>query len=132
MIASYGIWMIISSLTSAILGGGAIYLFTLKSKKKEAAATARNTEALADGSELNNVEKAIKIWRDMAEKLATELEEQRKKSDELKSQLDKLTKEVSRLSCINNKILTLLDKITPENIEQTVGEMKLIIGNEKK
>ena len=123
----FGIWSVISSVLSAVLGGGMVYLFTIKSQKRKAKAEAEMVEANADGVELSNVEKAIKIWREMAESLACELEQQRKKSDELKTQIDKLTREVCRLSSINTKILHLLHKITPENLEQIVDDMKKII-----
>ena len=124
---SYGIWMALSSLISAIMGGGAIYLFTLKAQKKKAAAEANQVEANAEGTELSNVEKAITIWRKMAEDLAKELDLQRQRSDELKIQIDNLSKQVAKLTCINSKILHLLDKITPENLAETVGEMKKLI-----
>lgn len=124
---SYGIWMALSSLISAIMGGGAIYLFTLKAQKKKVAAEANQIEANAEGTELNNVEKAVTIWRKMAEDLAKELESQRQRSEDLKIQLENLSRQVARLTCINSKILHLLDKITPENLEQTVGEMKKLI-----
>jgi chromosome segregation ATPase len=124
---SYGIWMLLSSFISAFLGGGAMYLFTLKSKKKEAAATAQNAEAIAEGQELNNVEKAIKIWREMAESLKLELADSRAKRDELALQIDKLSEQVKKLTCITGRIAKLLDKITPENIEEIKGEIKNLI-----
>lgn len=139
---AYGIWMMLSSLFSALFGGGAMYLFTVKSKKKEAAAQAHNAEAVAETTELNNVQIAIKIWREMAEKLQEELNEQKTKSLELIAEINKLSvevatlnKEVLRLTGINTKILRIIDKINPEypeNYERAVIEMKKIIGNEQR
>jgi septal ring factor EnvC (AmiA/AmiB activator) len=114
-----------------VLGGGMMYLFTLKSKKKEAAATAQNAEAMAESQELNNVEKAIAIWRKMAEDLEKELDKQRQKTVELTTQINELSKEVKRLTCINSRIMRLLDNITPDNIESTVGKMKKMIDDNR-
>lgn len=118
---SYGILMVVSGILNAILGGGLIITIkTLKSKTKEAEATARNTEALADGSELNNVEKAIKIWREVAEKMS-------EKSGVLSSQVEALTLEVNRYSTINSKIIILLDQANTNNLECIINEIKTLI-----
>jgi putative NADH-flavin reductase len=118
---SYGILMIISGILNAILGGGLlITIKTLKSKTKEAAATARNTEALAEGSELTNVEKAIKIWREVAEKMS-------EKSTVLSTQVEALTEEVNRYSIINSKIIVLLDQANTSNLECIINEIKTLI-----
>ena len=131
MFTGFGIWGVFSSLISAVLGGGMMYLFTLKSKKKEAAATAQNAEAMAESQELNNVEKAIAIGRKMAEDLEKELDKQRQKTLELTTQINELSKEVKRLTCINSRIMRLLDNITPDNIESTVGKMKKMIDDNR-
>ena len=126
---AYGIWMVLSSLISAVMGGGLIYLFTLKSQRKKAKAEAEVVEANADGVELSNVQTAIKIWREMSEKLSSELDEQMQKSEKLKGELISLSNEVYRLTNINTQVKHLIDKITPENFEQTVNIMKKIISN---
>jgi len=118
---SYGILMIISGVLNAILGGGLIITIkTLKSKTKEAEATARNTEAIAEGSEISNVEKAIRIWREVAEKMS-------EKSTVLSSQVEALTEEVNRYSTINSKIIVLLDKANTGNLECIINEIKNLI-----
>lgn len=118
---NFGIWGAVSTLISGLVGGTLISNFiTLRAQKKKANAEAK-------GSELSNVETAIKIWREMAENLSDELKEQQLKTMEMKNELEKLTKEVNRLTCINSRIVRLLDKITPENLTNTVEEIKKAI-----
>ena len=117
----------ISSFISAMLGGGAMYVFAFKSKKREAKAHAMYAEEQVKGHELDNIRKTLQLLDETNEKLANEYRFQCKKSGEMKIQLDKLTNEVKRLSDINTEILHLLDKITPENLSNTVTRMKKII-----
>lgn len=46
-------------------------------------AEAKKSEAQAKGNELDNVEKAVKIWRDLADELKTEIETWQHKVEEL-------------------------------------------------
>ena len=57
---NFGLWGAISTMLSALFGGGLIFsLLTIRAQKKKANAEAK-------GSELTNVETAIKIWREMS------------------------------------------------------------------
>ncbi len=49
--------------------------------------TRRKTNAEAKGSELDNVDQAIKIWRETAEKLSSKVDELSKEVNELRSDL---------------------------------------------
>lgn len=114
---------IVSLVLNLAFGGGLIAsLVTMKSTKKKAAAEAKTTE-------LDNVQEAVKIWREMAEGLKAELESQRQGRDGMLNQIDLLRKEVQRLTRINQKMVTLLDKITPENLEQMVDQIKKMHEN---
>lgn len=90
---------------------------TLRSVKVRANAEAQKAVAEARTTELQNVESAIKIWRDMA----TEMSD---KYDHVLVELDKLRREVNRLNTINNRIVKLLDRITPENLESVIETIK--------
>jgi predicted RNase H-like nuclease (RuvC/YqgF family) len=132
----YGVWMAVSALIGAFSGVFGSLLF-FKPKKKQAFAEASNSEALAEGQELNNVEKAIKIWREMAESLKKELEEQRTKSDAMAVQIEGLRKEIASLSRTNtrivntnNRIITLLDNLNHENMEEMKEKIKEKIKND--
>lgn len=113
-----GVFEIISLLLNLVFGGGLIVsLATLRATKNEATAKAQRAVAEAKTNELDNVESAIKIWREIAQDMAD-------KYEAVSRQVEQLSKEVKRLNTINNKIVKLLDKITPENIEHMVSEIK--------
>lgn len=112
----------VSLVLNAILGGGfLVTLLTLRSTRKKAAYEAK-------GKELDNVQEAIGIWREMAENLRKELAESRAENDtlqhEMRKEIESLRKAVGRLSTINSKMVKLLDKITPENLEVMVKQIK--------
>lgn len=109
---------LISTVINIVLGGGLIVtLATLRSTRQEAGAKAEKAAAEARADEIKNVESAIKIWREVAENMTD-------KYTDLSVQVENLAKEVNRLRQVNNKILKLLDKITPDNLEHTVNEIK--------
>lgn len=113
-----GIFEIISLALNLLLGGGLlITLLTLKSVKRQADAKADGAIAETKSSELKNVEAAIKVWRDLAQDMA-------ERHTEVLDQVEKLRLEVNRLRLINNKIVRLLDRITPENMNQMVQKIK--------
>ena len=113
-----GVFETISLLLNLVFGGGLIVsLATLRATKNEATAKAQRAVAEAKTNELDNVESAIKIWREIAQDMAD-------KYEAVSRQVEQLSKEVKRLNTINNKIVKLLDKITPENIEHMVSEIK--------
>lgn len=117
---------IVSLILNLVLGGGFfISLATLRSTRIRADAEARKAKAEAKTTEIQNVDSAIKIWRD----LATDMSE---KYDLVLVELEKLRREVNRLNRINTKIMKLLDKITPENMEAIVEQIKFEIQNETK
>lgn len=113
-------------LNLALSGGLIVTLVTLRSTRLKAKAEAK-------GSELDNVQEAITIWREMAENLKCELEASRKKYEESTEQMQKevesLRLAIGRLTSVNNKMVKLLDKITPENLESMVEQIKKIHEN---
>jgi len=120
-----GIFEILSLILNVLLGTGFLVTFvTLKSAKLEAAAKAEKAVAEVKSSEIQNVEAAIKIWRDMAESMATQ-------NSEIMNEVEKLRMEVNRLRLMNNKIVRLLDRITPENMSQMVQKIKEEIDAEE-
>jgi len=64
-------------IVGSVGGGGIIGYFVTRKK----------TNADAKGSELENVEHAIKIWRETAEKLSARVDELSKEIDELRADL---------------------------------------------
>lgn len=103
-----------------LLGGGIIGRFlTLKYTRQKAKADAKS-------SELDNVQEAITIWREMAASLKKEISELSHKNESMQKELEGLRRAVNRLSSINNRMVKLLDKITPENLETMVEQIKKI------
>ncbi|HHU96835.1 MAG: hypothetical protein QM237_10895 [Bacteroidota bacterium] len=101
-----------------LLSGGLIVtLATLRSVKREANASAKKAEAQAKASEIENVEAAVKIWRELAEEM-----EGRQK--ELSRQVDNLSTEVKRLKNATNRVARLLDRITTENMAEMVQQIR--------
>lgn len=120
----YSVFDMISLALNLILGGGFIFILTVRAQKKKANAEAQGAEALAESTELDNVEKAIKIWREMAESLRLELQDSRHKYEEIVSQVAELKKSIDRLNNTNARILRMLDKMSPSNFDKLVAEIK--------
>lgn len=119
-----GWFEIVSLVLNAVFGGAfLITLVTLKSVKSEAAANAKKAEAAAQASEIENVESVIKLWREMAQKMSDD-------RATLATQVEELSTEVRRLKNATNRVVRLLDKITPENMEETIGIIKKEIDDE--
>ena len=122
---------IISIILNGLLGGGFFIQFvTLRSLRVKAQAEADTASANTDSVELENVNRAITIWREMAESLKAELKESRDKYSEVAEQVEALRKEVAKVNNTSNKILRLLDRITIDNLEKIVEQIKVEI-NEK-
>ena len=109
-------------LVGGAFGGGVVTFFTMRAQRKKANAEAQGAEASADSIELDNTEKAIKIWRELAEASA-------EKYNQVIEQVHQLKMTVDRLNRTNSKILRLLEKISPDNIEGPVSEIKKEIDN---
>lgn len=119
MYSSGASWIEIASLIlNAVLGGSLVVtIATLRATKREAEANAKKAEANAEGSEIENVDAAVKIWRDLAVEMS-------QRQNELSEQVVALSKEVRQLKTATNKVIRLLDRITPENLEDMVKKIK--------
>lgn len=117
---------IISLVLNLILGGSLIVtLKTLHATKLEAEANAQKAVASAKGSEIENVDSAVKIWRELAEKMAD-------RQNGLAEQVEELSVEVRRLKNATNKVVRLLDRITPDNLGEMVEKIKQEIEDDHK
>ncbi len=116
---------IISLILNLVLGGGLIVtLATLRQTKQKAGAEAEKAIAEARSDEIKNVDSAIMIWRKLAEDMSDKYNDMSLKCETLSASVEKLTTEVNRLRLTNNRIIRLLDKITPENLEHVIAEIK--------
>jgi archaellum component FlaC len=122
---------IISLLLNLILGGGILVsLATLRQTKRKAGAEAEKAIAEARADEITNVDAAIMIWRKLAEDMSDKYNDMSNKCEALSRSVVNLTTEVNRLRLTNNRIIRLLDKITPENLEHVVAEIKQELNKE--
>lgn len=119
---------LLSYLVAAIAGGGLLQLITMGQQRKKATAEADGAKALSESTELDNVEKAIRIWREMAENLKAQRDDALSGYAEMARKVEDLRKDVQKLNCTNQRILKLLDKISHDNLEKTVEEMKEVIS----
>lgn len=116
---------IISLLLNLLLGGGLLVsLATLRQTKRKVGAEAEKAIAEARADEIKNVDAAIMIWRKLAEDMSDKYNDISIKCETLSRNVENLTTEVNRLRLTNNRIIRLLDKITPENLEHVVAEIK--------
>ena len=120
---------LIIALAGLITSFGSAFAAWVFARRKNIA-DGKKAEAEAEISELDSVEKAIKIWRETAENLLTEvnkhLEDKRNLADEIVKLNDTITTlyaEVNKLKSINNRNLCALKNITPENAKQVVDEL---------
>lgn len=121
---------IISIVLNGLLGGGFFIQFvTLRSLRVKAQAEADSANANTDSLELDNVNKAIRIWREMSESYKLELKEWRDKYLEVAMQVESLRREVQKVNLTSNKILKLLDHITIDNLEKIVEQIKVEIND---
>jgi chromosome segregation ATPase len=89
--------------------------------------TIRKNKADADHTEIDNVRELIKTWKEAADDFKQQLSQARCDYQEVSKQVQALTNEVEKLTKINNRILKVLDKITPDNLEKKIEEIKQLI-----
>jgi len=123
---------LISIILNVIFGGGFLAtVISLKAQKRKAEAEANKVNEEVKSNELDNVQEAIKIWREMAESLKAEKDEYKRSyaevlrhNSEMAEQMEAIRKELTRLTNINSKMVKLLDKITPENLSEVIETIK--------
>jgi len=115
----------VSTIVASLLGGGFVGgLLTWKAQKKKADAEAKGADASAESTELDNVEKAIKIWRDIAESLKNQRDDALINYEVLVKEVSGLKKSIRCLTATNQKILRLLASISHENFEIVAKEIQ--------
>lgn len=123
------VFELVSLVLNVLLGGGLLTaIVTLKAQKNKANAEAKGAEANAESTELDNVDKAVKIWRDLAETMEQRNAQMQKNYDNILSEVQLLRSEVKKQNQTINKILKILDSIDHDNMEQKVKEAKEIAG----
>ena len=123
----------IGLLVTFILGGGFVALFTIKPQKQKVVAEARQIEASAEGTEVDNVDKVGKMWREYAEasdaRYKDLLEKMSGEMDKMQERISEMECTIKKLTNTNNQILKILKDINHDNLEQKKQEAKDIAGS---
>ena len=111
----------ISLLLNIVFGGGFITtVFMLRTQKRHALANARS-------SEIDNLDRVAKIWRESLEAREKYFEDEVGK---LFARISEMEATIKALTQTNKQILKILKEINHENLEQKKEEAKNIAGNQ--
>lgn len=116
---------IISLVLNVLFGGGLwlslVQIKQIKEQKDEEIRRLKvDTKQVAvdtERAEIQNIENLARMWREQAELLE-------KKLDAMQGKIDKLEYNLLKMNILNNKIYRLLDKVSRENWEQLVEQVK--------
>ena len=116
---------IISLVLNVLFGGGLwlslVQIKQIKEQKDEEIRRLKvDTKQVAvdtERTEIQNIENLARMWREQAELLE-------KKLDAMQTKIDKLENDLLKMNKLNNKIYKLLDKVSRENWEQLVEQVK--------
>jgi len=111
----------ISLILNILFGGGFITtLLMLRTQKRQAMAGVR-------ASEIDNLDKVAKIWRESLEAREKYFEDEVGK---LFSRIKEMEATIQKLTRTNQQILKLLKEINHENLEQKKEEASTLAGNQ--
>ena len=116
---------VISLILNVLFGGGLwlslIQIKQIKEQKDEEIrrlkADTKQVAVDTEKTEIQNIENLARMWREQAELLE-------KKLDAMQGKIDKLEYNLLKMNILNNKIYRLLDKVSRENWEQLVEQVK--------
>lgn len=122
----------ISLIVTFVLGGGIMAVFTIKPQKQKVVAEAKEIEARAESSEIDNADKVAKMWREYAEssdaRYQATITSLTATISKMQSQMNDMETTVKKLTATNNQILKILKEINHDNLEQKKQEAKDIAG----
>ena len=122
----------ISLLVTFVLGGGMVAVFTIKPQKQKVVAEAKEIEARAESSEIDNADKVAKMWREYAEasdaRYQATIVNLTATISKMQVQMSDMETTVKKLTTTNNQILKILKEINHDNLEQKKQEAKDIAG----
>lgn len=120
-----GIIEIISLILNILFGGGLwlslVQIKQIREQKDEEIRRLKvDTKQVVvdiERTEIQNIENLARMWREQAELLERKL-------DVMQTKIDKLEGDLLKMNKLNNKIYKLLDKVSRENWEQLVEQVK--------
>ena len=111
-------WIVL--LISFVTGGGLVALLTIKPQRRKVRAEAKQTEATANTTEIENLSQIAKEWREYAQEAEMRYSAMTKL---MQSQIVSLSTDVAKLSRQLNQILKIIKEINHENLEQKKQEV---------
>lgn len=122
----------ISLLVTFVLGGGLVAVLTVKPQKQKVVAEAKQIEASAESTEIDNAEKVAKMWREYAEasdaRYQATIVNLTATISKMQVQMSEMETTIKKLTATNNQILKILKDINHDNLEQKKAEAKEIAG----
>lgn len=122
----------ISLIVTFVLGGGLVAVLTVKPQKQKVVAEAKQIEASAESTEIDNAEKVAKMWREYAEasdaRYQATIVNLTATISKMQVQMSDMETTVKKLTTTNNQILKILKEINHDNLEQKKQEAKDIAG----
>ena len=106
-------------LVSFITGGGIVAILTIKPQRRKVRAEAKQTEATADATEIENLARVAAEWRKYAEEAELRYSSMTKL---MQKQIESLSSDVAKLSKQMTQILKIIKEINHENLEQKKQE----------
>ena len=102
------------------MGGGVVALLTIKPQRRKVRAEAKQTEAAANTTEIDNLSKIAEEWRKYAEESEMRYSSMNKL---MQSQINSLSADVAKLSKQLNQILKIIKEINHYNLEAKKQEV---------
>lgn len=122
----------ISLIVTFVLGGGLVAVLTVKPQKQKVVAEAKQIEASAESTEIDNAEKVAKMWREYAEasdaRYQATIVNLTATISKMQVQMSDMETTIKKLTATNNQILKILKDINHDNLEQKKAEAKEIAG----
>lgn len=136
---------LISLIANILFGSGFLGILTVKAFRKKAdgdasqsVAQAKVIEAQAENQQIENMTKIADAWKQQTSALEERLKYKEEQHDviskqitELSANVESLTKEVASWRILTQKMVLLIDKVTPDNLEETKRTIKKLHDEKK-
>lgn len=136
---------LISLIANIVFGSGFLGILTVKAFIKKADGDASQSvaqgkviQAQAENQQIENMTKIAEVWKEQTTALEERLKYKEEQHDlictqitELSAKVESLTKEVASWRILTQKMVILIDKVTPDNLEETKQTIKKLHDEKK-
>ena len=114
---------IITSVISALFGGGLGSIIGWRAKKRQENADAQKKEAEAKGDQIENIEKMVeKAYKPIIDDLTKQIQKLQEKVDKLEEIKDKQNERIDELEEENRKLRLAVREVNPDLVPSLRGE----------